>query len=155
MPVLVSNLQEKITVEDSLINLVEAVIVESLRSEGYSPEAEVGLIFVDDQYIKSLNAEYRGIDKATDVLSFALNEGEAMPEEEEAEELLGDIVISLPTAQRQAQEYGHSFEREVAYLTAHGSLHLLGYDHQTDEDKQVMREKEEAILGRLNTGLVK
>ncbi|MEW6696360.1 MAG: rRNA maturation RNase YbeY [Bacillota bacterium] len=149
MPVLVSNLQEKITVEGSLINLVEAVITESLQSEGYSPEAEVGLIFVDDQYIKSLNAEYRGIDKATDVLSFALNEGEAMPEEEEAEELLGDIVISLPTARRQAEEYGHSFEREVAYLTAHGSLHLLGYDHQTEEDRQVMREKEEAILGRL------
>lgn len=150
MPVLVNNLQEKITVGDTLVKLVEAVIMESLQSEGYSTEAEVGLIFVDDNYMRSLNAEYRGIDKVTDVLSFALNEGEAMPEEEEAEDLLGDIVISLPTARRQAEEYGHSFEREVAYLTAHGSLHLLGYDHQTEEDKQVMREKEEAILDRLN-----
>ena len=150
MPVLVSNLQEEIPVEEHLQQMVEAVVLESLKYEGYSTEAEVSLTFVDDSYIRSLNAEYRNIDKETDVLSFALNEGEEMPEEAEAEELLGDIVISLPTAKRQAEEYGHSFEREVAYLTAHGSLHLLGYDHMTDEDREVMREKEEAILGRLN-----
>lgn len=149
MPVLVSNLQEEIPVEDNLVQMVEAVVQESLKHEDYSPDAEVSLIFVDDNYIRSLNAEYRNIDKATDVLSFALNEGEEMPEEEEAEDLLGDIVISLPTAKRQALEYGHSFEREVAYLTAHGSLHLLGYDHMTDEDREVMREKEEAILAKL------
>lgn len=149
MPVLVSNIQEEIAVEESLMQLVESVVMESLKYEGYSTEAEVGLVFVDDNYIRSLNAEYRNIDKSTDVLSFALNEGEDMPEEEEAEDLLGDIVISLPTAKRQAEEYGHSFEREVAYLTAHGSLHLLGYDHMTDADREVMREKEEAILGRL------
>ncbi|ABO50992.1 protein of unknown function UPF0054 [Desulforamulus reducens MI-1] len=149
MAVLVNNLQEEISVEENLLKLVESVVKVSLESEGYSPDAEVGLIFVDDNYIRSLNAEYRGIDKATDVLSFALNEGEEMPEEEEAEDLLGDIVISLPTAQRQAAEYGHSFNREVAYLTAHGSLHLLGYDHMTEEDRQVMRQKEEGILERL------
>lgn len=149
MAVLVSNLQEEIAVDEQLIKIVEDVVTESVKSEGYSSEAEVSLIFVDDDYIQSLNAEYRGLDKSTDVLSFALNEGEEMPEEEEAEDLLGDIVISLPTARRQAEEYGHSFQREVAYLTAHGSLHLLGYDHQTDEDRQVMRGKEEGILGRL------
>ncbi|MEG6520780.1 rRNA maturation RNase YbeY [Desulfotomaculum sp. 1211_IL3151] len=150
MAVLVNNLQEEITVADELLQLVEAVVKESLKSEGYDTDAEVGLIFVDDNYIRSLNAEYRGIDKPTDVLSFALNEGEDMPEDEEAEDLLGDIIISLPTAQRQAEEYGHSFAREVAYLTAHGSLHLLGYDHMTEEDRQVMRQKEEAIMHRLN-----
>lgn len=150
MAVLVNNLQEEITVPDELLQLVESVVTESLRSEGYNTDAEVGLIFVDDNYIRSLNAEYRGIDKPTDVLSFALNEGEDMPEDEAAEDLLGDIVISLPTAQRQAEEYGHSFAREVAYLTAHGSLHLLGYDHMTEEDRQVMRQKEEAIMNRLN-----
>lgn len=149
MPVLVSNLQEEIPVEDNLVQMVEAVVQESLKHEDYSPDAEVSMIFVDDNYIRSLNAEYRDIDKATDVLSFALNEGEEMPEEAEAEDLLGDIVISLPTAKRQAEEYGHSFEREVAYLAAHGSLHLLGYDHMTDEDREVMREKEETILGKL------
>lgn len=150
MPVLVSNLQEEIPAEENLIKLVEAVILESLRAEDYSPDAEIGLIFVDDAYIHSLNAEYRGVDKPTDVLSFALNEGEPMPEDEEAEDLLGDIVISLPAARRQAEEYDHSFEREVAYLTAHGTLHLLGYDHQTDADREIMREKEEAVLNRLN-----
>ncbi len=150
MPVLVSNLQEEIPVEENLIKLVEAVILEGLRAEDYSPDAEIGLIFVDDAYIHSLNAEYRGVDKPTDVLSFALNEGEPMPEDEEAEDLLGDIVISLPAARRQAEEYDHSFEREVAYLTAHGTLHLLGYDHQTDADREIMREKEEAVLNRLN-----
>lgn len=150
MPVLVSNLQEEIPAEENLIKLVEAVILESLRAEDYSPDAEIGLIFVDDAYINSLNAEYRGVDKPTDVLSFALNEGEPMPEDEEAEDLLGDIVISLPAARRQAEEYDHSFEREVAYLTAHGTLHLLGYDHQTDADREIMREKEEAVLNRLN-----
>ncbi|GAB6158101.1 rRNA maturation RNase YbeY [Desulfotomaculum varum] len=150
MPVLVSNLQEEVAVHDNLVKLVETVILETLQYEGYSPEAEVGLIFVDDNYIQSLNAEYRGIDKPTDVLSFALNEGEDMPQVEEAEDLLGDIVISLPTARRQAAAYGHSFEREVAYLTAHGCLHLLGYDHQNETDRQVMRQKEEAILHRLN-----
>lgn len=149
MAVLVSNLQEEIAVDEQLIKIVEDVVTESLKSEGYSVEAEVSLIFVDDDYIQSLNAEYRGLDKPTDVLSFALNEGEEMVEAEEAEDLLGDIVISLPTARRQAEEYGHSFQREVAYLTAHGSLHLLGYDHMTEEDKQMMREKEEGILGRL------
>ncbi|AQS59898.1 rRNA maturation RNase YbeY [Desulforamulus ferrireducens] len=149
MAVLVNNLQEEIAVDEQLIKIVEDVVTESLKTEGYSEEAEVSLIFVDDDYIQSLNAEYRGVDKPTDVLSFALNEGEEVAEAEEAEELLGDIVISLPTARRQAEEYGHSFHREVAYLTAHGSLHLLGYDHMTEEDKQIMREKEEAILGRL------
>ncbi|AEG59426.1 rRNA maturation RNase YbeY [Desulforamulus ruminis] len=150
MPVLVSNLQEELPVEESLIKLVEAVVLQCLKSEDYSPEAEVGLIFVDDAYIQSLNAEYRGVDRPTDVLSFAMNEGEAMPEEEDSEDLLGDIVISLPTAQRQALEYGHSFEREVAYLTAHGSLHLLGYDHEDDVGRKVMRDKEEAVLNRLH-----
>ncbi len=150
MPVLVSNLQEELPVEESLIKLVEAVVLECLKSEDYSPEAEVGLIFVDDAYIQSLNVEYRSVDRPTDVLSFAMNEGEAMPEGEDSEDLLGDIVISLPTAQRQALEYGHSFEREVAYLTAHGSLHLLGYDHENDAGRKVMRDKEEAVLNRLH-----
>lgn len=150
MPVLVSNLQEGIPVTDDLCQLVEKVVIEGLKAEGYATDAEVGLTFVDNAYIQSLNAEYRGIDRPTDVLSFAMNEGEDMPEEAEAEDLLGDIVISLPTALSQSKEYGHSFEREVAYLTAHGTLHLLGYDHQTEEDREVMRQKEEAILGRLN-----
>jgi len=121
-----------------------------LQWNGFNSETEVSLVFVDDQYIRELNSQYRGIDQPTDVLSFAMLEGEG-PETADSETiLLGDIVISLPTAKRQAEEYGHSFSREVAYLAIHGMLHLLGYDHMNEADKQVMREKEEEYLTKLN-----
>jgi len=105
-------------------------------------------VFVDDAYIQGLNQQYRGIDAPTDVLSFAMQEGEPFPEEGEL--ILGDVVISLETARRQASEYGHSLAREVAYLAVHGVLHLLGYDHGGEDDRRVMRNKEEEILARLN-----
>lgn len=150
MPVLVSNLQEEAPVSDELVKIVERVVRETLVSEKYDAGAEVSLVFVDDPYIQSLNTEYRGIDRPTDVLSFAMLEGEELAAAGDEEVVLGDIVISLPTAKRQAVEYAHSLEREVGFLTAHGCLHLLGYDHQTDADRQIMREKEEAVLARLN-----
>ena len=114
---------------------------------------EVSVVLCDDEYIQELNRNYRGKDMPTDVLSFALNEGEEMivvngPEEK----LLGDIIISLDTATRQAEEFGHSLERELAYLTVHGMLHLLGYDHEKEEDKQEMRGEEEHILELLGIG---
>lgn len=148
MPVLVNNLQEKVPVDEQLVDLVVKVAGEALSLAGGPQHAEVSLVFVDDEYIHRLNREYRGVDRPTDVLSFALQEGEPMPEAGE-ETLLGDVVISLETARRQSEEYGHSFEREVAFLVAHGVLHLLGYDHQTEEEGREMREKEEAILVRL------
>ncbi|MDQ0286487.1 putative rRNA maturation factor [Desulfofundulus luciae] len=151
MPVLVNNLQEKVPVDERLIDLVVKVAGEALSSAGGPGDAEVSLVFVDDEYIHRLNREYRGVDRPTDVLSFALQEGEPMPDAGE-ETLLGDVVISLETARRQSEEYGHSFEREVAFLVAHGVLHLLGYDHQTEEGGRAMREKEEAVLGRLGLG---
>ena len=115
--------------------------------------AEVGVVFADDAYIRDLNREYRGIDKATDVLSFALEEGEELPVEGGPDEvLLGDIVISLETAARQADEFGHSLERELAYLTVHGMLHLVGHDHMDEEEKTAMRRQEEHILGLLGIG---
>lgn len=117
---------------------------------GISPHAEVGVIFADDAYIRGLNREYRGIDAATDVLSFALDEGEEpMVSGGPEETLLGDIIISLETAGRQAEEFGHSLEREVAYLTVHGMLHLVGYDHEEEEDRTAMRRQEENILSQL------
>lgn len=149
MPVLVSNLQEEVAVDDSLTAFLTGVVREVLESDGYGEEAEVSLVFVDDAYIRGLNHQYRGVDSPTDVLSFAMQEGEALPGEEE-EIILGDVVISLQTAGRQAREYGHSFRREVAYLTVHGVLHLLGYDHQDEEERRVMRRKEEEVLSRLN-----
>ncbi|MDU1673426.1 MAG: rRNA maturation RNase YbeY [Veillonella sp.] len=96
-----------------------------------------------------LNKEYRGIDRPTDVLSFALNEGDDYEGSEEEHHLLGDMIISLERTREQAIEYGHSFERELAYLTTHSCLHILGYDHMNDEDKKEMRIEEEFILGNL------
>lgn len=148
MSVLVNNLQKKIAVDESLIDLLNKAVQAALRDEGYREDAEVSLVFVDDDYIQELNIKYRGVDSPTDVLSFAMLEGESFPGEEE-EVILGDVIISLETAECQAREFGHSFQREVAYLTLHGVLHLLGYDHQEEVDRRRMREREEEILARL------
>lgn len=148
MAVLVSNLDEERPLPANIARVAEKAAAAVLAMENCDPAAEVSIVFVDDEYIQRLNREYRGVDAPTDVLSFALNEGEPMPEDE-GEQLLGDVVISLPTAERQAVEYGHSLEREVAFLTVHGVLHLLGYDHQTEEERRLMREKEEAVLRSL------
>ena len=115
------------------------------------PQTEVSIVLANDEYIHALNREYRGKDCPTDVLSFALNEGEDPEVLNGPEEvLLGDIIISIETATRQAEEYGHSLERELAYLTVHGILHLLGYDHMIEEDKQEMRGEEEHVLSLLD-----
>jgi len=147
LPVLVNNLQEKIAIDHNLEELLTQVVVQALSEHDIAKNTEVSLVFVDDEYITTLNQQYRGIDGPTDVLSFAMLEGPDMPGDED-EPMLGDIVISLETAQRQAGEYGHGFNREVAYLTVHGVLHLLGYDHQTPPDKEKMRNQEESILTR-------
>lgn len=148
MSVLISNLQEEVPLDGDLEALVERVVRSVLEQEGCREGAEVSLVFTDDSYIRELNRNYRGVDSPTDVLSFALDEGEPMPDAGE-EDLLGDVVISLQAALRQGEEYGHGIRREVAYLTAHGVLHLLGYDHQDEESRAVMREKEEAALAAL------
>jgi len=129
---------------------VRAVLRKAADVYGLTENNEVSLVFCDDAYIQNLNRDYRGKDQPTDVLSFALNEGEE-PEivDGPAQVLLGDIIISLETAARQAEEYNHSLEREVAYLTVHGMLHLLGYDHMTEEDKAEMRLEEEHVLSLL------
>lgn len=113
-------------------------------------ESEVSITFVDDEQIMDLNRDHRGLHKPTDVLSFSQLEGEelaAMPEGEPV--LLGDIVVSLERCVEQAADYGHSFERELGFLVAHGMLHLLGYDHQTPEDEAAMMARTEEILGGL------
>lgn len=116
----------------------------------YGPEEpwEMSVLLCDNKRIHELNREYRHIDRPTDVLSFALNEGDEVNGEAESQ-LLGDLVISLERTAEQAKEYGHPFERELAYLTVHGCLHILGYDHMTGEDKKEMRTEEEFILGNL------
>ena len=150
MTVFLNNLQEKLEINDGLTELLERAAKSALIVGGYAGQGEVSLVLTDDRYIHELNRDYRGVDRPTDVLSFAQNEGEEVQAAEEAEELLGDVVISLETAQRQALEYGHDFDREVAFLTVHGVLHLLGYDHMEEEDRTVMRGKEEEAMELLN-----
>ncbi|WP_132082711.1 rRNA maturation RNase YbeY [Anaerospora hongkongensis] len=150
MEIIVSHVLQKMTVLDPLEQTVRAVLRKAADVYGLTENNEVSLVFCDDAYIQNLNRDYRGKDQPTDVLSFALNEGEE-PEivDGPAQVLLGDIIISLETAARQAEEYNHSLEREVAYLTVHGMLHLLGYDHMTEEDKAEMRLEEEHVLSLL------
>ena len=103
-------------------------------------------MLTDDKFISSLNNKYRGIDKPTDVLSFSLLEGADKSPEVESEKLLGDIIISVETAKRQADALNHSIEKELTILLIHGLLHLTGYDHEKDQDYKIMREKENKIL---------
>jgi probable rRNA maturation factor len=110
----------------------------------------VSVTCVDDETIHELNREHRNIDRATDVLSFSQLEGEEMPGPPEGQPLpVGDIVISIERCAAQAEDYGHSFERELGFLVGHGMLHLLGYDHQTPEEEAAMMAKTEEILGEL------
>lgn len=110
----------------------------------------IGLTFTGDEEIRAINNEYRGIDRATDVLSFPLYERDDEIELLEGELApFGDIVLSVPHAQAQAAEYGHSVEREVCYLIVHGLMHLAGYDHIEAEDKAEMRAEEEQLLGAI------
>ncbi len=143
------NDQEKITLSEYMEKRLHDGLNAVARLHGLDDMTEVDITIVDDEEIHTLNREYRNVDRPTDVLSFALDEGEEdEPEliDGPEEHLLGDIIISAETAQRQGQEFGHGLEREIVYLAVHGLLHLLGYDHMTDEDKKVMRAKEEEAL---------
>ncbi|BDG46474.1 MULTISPECIES: rRNA maturation RNase YbeY [Parageobacillus] len=113
--------------------------------------AEVGISFVDNERIRIINRDYRGKDQPTDVISFALEEkgeGEVEIVGADVPPLLGDIIISIPKAKEQAKEYGHSFMRELGFLAVHGFLHLLGYDHKTEEEEKIMFSKQKDILER-------
>lgn len=128
--------------------LIERTFEATAELESLDPEAEVSLSFVDNETIRGLNDQYRGIDEPTDVLSFPQDDDLPL----ELPYILGDIVISLERAAEQAQEYGHGLEREVLYLAVHGLLHLIGYDHQTEEDKSAIRAREEEVLAKLGLG---
>lgn len=145
MEIYIDNRQEKIEIENEISDIIEKVIKEVLTYEDKSLDCEVSVSFVDNEEIKELNKEYRGVDKETDVLSF--------PMEDEffvgGPILLGDIIISVEKAYEQAEDFGHSLFREIAYLTAHSMFHLLGYDHMEEKEKTIMREKEKEIMKRL------
>lgn len=141
--------------KEHLTRLLSQGVEQALLLAGSSEDSEVSLSLVDDERIHELNREYRGVDSPTDVLSFALREeSEEEPEIstgefELADDLLGDIIISVPRAREQAMEYGHSLARELVYLAVHGTLHLMGYDHEQDEERRAMRLKEEEVMARL------
>lgn len=111
----------------------------------------VNVVLTNPTNIKRINKEFRNIDKETDVLSFPMFEkGELEKRINKNEDVLGDIVISVERVKDQAKEYGHSFERELAYMAVHGFYHLMGYDHMEEEEKKEMRKKEENILSKLH-----
>ncbi len=151
MEVLINNDQDKYDLaayEDLLARGFEI----AARLENLLPEFEVSVSFVDDETIQELNRHYRGVDAPTDVLSFPQDDQDGFALPEGCPLVLGDIIISLERAWEQAQEYGHSLEREVLYLAIHGFFHLVGYDHETQEEQRVMRKLEETVLGELDLG---
>lgn len=152
--ILCENEVDTFDLSEQLWQDINHVVDEVIREEGFFADAEVSLTFVDNTAIHELNLEYRGKDMPTDVLSFPLFErGELDEMIEKGEHVgnlsLGDIVISLDKAAAQAEEFGHSFQREVCFLLCHSMFHLFGYDHDTEENTQQMRRKEEAILQKL------
>ena len=128
---------------------ITAIIEQALKTLGIEDDVEVSCVLVDDERIHEINREYRHIDRSTDVISFAMEDNdqfyvEGMPR------TLGDIFISVDHAKKQAEEYGHSLRREMCFLFTHGILHLLGYDHMTDEQEKEMFGLQDEILGALS-----
>lgn len=149
--------------EFDTLEIIQMIVDEVLDMEGFEYEAQVNVILTDNEGIRAVNKEYRGIDKETDVLSFPNLEFKipgfsgleddfdaSMIDPETDELILGDIMISVDKVKEQAENYGHSLKREFSFLVAHSMLHLSGYDHMTPEDAEVMEKKQEAVLQKLN-----
>lgn len=149
--VVITNAQNDIKIPVGIRMLLRRCCNALLTMEKFEGPAQVDITFVNDEQMRELNIQHRNIDKTTDVLSFPLGEdGVYDKHPETGAALLGDIVISVPKAFSQAEEYDHSVQREMAYLTAHSMLHLLGYDHEVPGIESVrMREKEEAVMTEL------
>lgn len=152
METMITNQQTRVEFDRRLEDTITAVAAAAARLHGLGPDTELSILLVDNNYIRKLNSLYRGEDRATDVLSFAMNElGEDEPAYESGEiNMLGDIVISLEKALQQSEEYGHSVTREIGFLTAHGLLHLLGFEHDTETGDRDMQEWQEKILRAAN-----
>lgn len=158
--IFIDNRQENIEVTQELENTIKGVIEYTLKEEKLFIDYEVSVIFVNNEGIKEINLQQRGIDKDTDVLSFPMlhypenkvfkqvYQSYDFPQSDlfDGRLILGDVALSLEKALLQSCEFGHSFIRECAYLTVHSILHLLGYDHMEEDEKGVMREREEQIL---------
>lgn len=154
--------QSLLMVDEDLTKLIDEIIDYALKEEQVLIPYEVSVIYVDNESIKEINEETRGIDKATDVLSFPMLDYDdksvfkdcyvgyefSQIDLNEGNLVLGDIVLSLERAKEQSEDFGHSFQREVCYLIIHSILHLLGYDHMEEDEKKVMRAREEEILSK-------
>ncbi|WP_026893675.1 rRNA maturation RNase YbeY [Clostridiisalibacter paucivorans] len=150
MDLLLDNRQQEIEITNEMIEMLKEVIKECLNIESRTEDYELSISIVDDNEIMKLNKIYMGKDRPTDVLSFPMEDNTLFDGQLP---MLGDIVISAITAKRQSEEFGHSFEREMAYLTAHSMFHLMGYDHMEEQEKNIMREKEKQVMK--NLGLFK
>lgn len=156
MEIYIENEQDKVAFTKEHEDLINKVAQTVLTNENFTTDCEISVVITDNENIAALNHEFRNKNSATDVLSFPMLEFDENQNPINAEDdmcgglLLGDIVISLERAKAQAAEYGHSLEREIGFLCAHSVLHLLGYDHENDEESRlVMRKKEESALSKI------
>lgn len=147
MPLHIDLNDEQNFLDEEIKRQISELLETAFQMEKLEGDCELSLTFVDNETIHEINREYRGVDRPTDVISFALEEGEELEiVGADLPRVLGDIIISVPKAREQAEEYGHSFMRELGFLAVHGFLHLLGYDHETDEEEALMFRKQEEIL---------
>ena len=150
------NEQDKIEITEAIEDIISSVVLKTLDLEDFTEDCYVAVTITDNENIQIINNEQRGIDSVTDVLSFPVLEFEdgqmlaGVGDYFEDKLILGDIVLSAERAKSQSEEFGHSFEREVGYLVCHSVLHLLGYDHENEDEREVMRAKEEETLEKLS-----
>ena len=162
MAIFIENQQNKIAISDTINQLLNQAVEITLQQEAFSTPVELNILLVDNEGIREVNKEHRKIDKATDVLSFPILdifEGEIKQSKGDFDLdgnllIIGDIVISLEMVKMQAEEYGHSFSRELVFLATHGILHLLGYDHEILEDEKKMINKQEVILAQMGLTVI-
>ena len=144
------------SIDDDVCKLLNEVVAATLEYENIDIPCYVSITVVEEDEIREINNEHRGIDAVTDVLSFPVvnltdgsfddNAGDYF----EGRLILGDVVLCSKRAKEQSEEFGHSYQRELGYLTCHSILHLIGYDHEADEEREVMRQKEEAVMDKIN-----
>lgn len=149
MKIEIDFLDETNEMKEDTIKEIDKLLNFALTKQGIEEECEVSVTFVKNERIQEINRDYRGKDKPTDVISFALEElgeGEILISGANLPRVLGDIIISTDKAYEQAEEYGHSFQRELGFLAVHGFLHLLGYDHETEEEEKEMFDLQRRIL---------
>lgn len=151
MNVIISIEPDTLAVEDYIED--EIIRAAELAGKLYGAEnSELSITLTDDEHIHELNKKFRGVDRPTDVLSFAFRESDEPEIFNQQTEILGDIIISLERAKMQAEEYGHTYLREVVFLTVHGLLHLFGYDHMEEDDRIEMEREQDFVMAELGIG---